>query len=195
LVLRKIPIIEIIKNILIYYGQEREENIVINDLDTYGLELLEYRGSSPLYLFRQGEDATDIFFAATYQGDMMCEVRSPNFSPDADSAHTEQILLKNLESNKWGCTYDTISEGLLGKSKNIANIVNLDGNDENELQTAYHVVRIKYGQTVGFHSTDLVFAGDLQANAGETLTSVLDKIKNMLGEFEYFYDVDGRFIF
>jgi hypothetical protein len=27
------------------------------------------------------------------------------------------------------------------------------------------------------------------------LTSVLDKIKNMLVEFEYFYDVDGRFVF
>ena len=24
---------------------------------------------------------------------------------------------------------------------------------------------------------------------------MLDKIKNMLGEFEYFYDTDGRFIF
>jgi hypothetical protein len=30
---------------------------------------------------------------------------------------------------------------------------------------------------------------------GESLTSVLDKIRNMLVEFEYFYDVDGRFIF
>jgi hypothetical protein len=43
--------------------------------------------------------------------------------------------------------------------------------------------------------TDLTYAGDLIANVGETLTSVLDKIKNMLGEFEYFYDIDGRFIF
>jgi hypothetical protein len=30
---------------------------------------------------------------------------------------------------------------------------------------------------------------------GETITSILDKIKGMLSEFEYFYDVDGRFIF
>jgi hypothetical protein len=35
----------------------------------------------------------------------------------------------------------------------------------------------------------------LIANSGDTVTSVLDKIKNMLGEFEYFYDIDGRFIF
>jgi hypothetical protein len=41
----------------------------------------------------------------------------------------------------------------------------------------------------------LVFAGDLIANPGEAITSVLDKIKNMLGLYEYFYDVHGRFIF
>ena len=33
------------------------------------------------------------------------------------------------------------------------------------------------------------------ANIGEPITSVLDKIKNMLTEFEYFYDLDGRFVF
>lgn len=30
---------------------------------------------------------------------------------------------------------------------------------------------------------------------GETVTSVLDKIKNVLGNYEYFYDVEGNFIF
>jgi hypothetical protein len=34
----------------------------------------------------------------------------------------------------------------------------------------------------------------LIANAGEALTSILDKIKSAFGDFEYFYDVDGRFI-
>jgi hypothetical protein len=41
----------------------------------------------------------------------------------------------------------------------------------------------------------LVYPGDLITNIGESLTSMLDKIKNMLGDFEYFYDVDGRFVF
>jgi hypothetical protein len=35
----------------------------------------------------------------------------------------------------------------------------------------------------------------LKANIGETVVSVLDKIKNMLGYFEYFYNLDGRFVF
>jgi hypothetical protein len=37
----------------------------------------------------------------------------------------------------------------------------------------------------------LTYAGDLIANIGESLTSVLDKIKNMLTEFEYFYNLEG----
>jgi hypothetical protein len=35
----------------------------------------------------------------------------------------------------------------------------------------------------------------LIAKVGESVTSVLDKIKNMLVEFEYFYNLDGQFIF
>jgi hypothetical protein len=59
----------------------------------------------------------------------------------------------------------------------------------------WHVAKIEYGQTAGYRETDLVYAGDLIANIGESLTSILDKLRNMLAEFEYFYDIDGRFIF
>ena len=54
---------------------------------------------------------------------------------------------------------------------------------------------IQYGETIGYRITDLTYAGDLIANVGESITSVLDKIINMLGDFEYFYDLDGRFVF
>jgi hypothetical protein len=59
----------------------------------------------------------------------------------------------------------------------------------------YIFAKIEYGQTVGYRVTDLVYPGDLIVNVGESLTSMLDKIKNMLTEFEYFYDLDGRFVF
>jgi hypothetical protein len=41
----------------------------------------------------------------------------------------------------------------------------------------------------------LIYPGDLISNIGESITSILDKIVKMLGNFEYFYDLDGRFIF
>lgn len=59
----------------------------------------------------------------------------------------------------------------------------------------YTVAKIEYGQTAGYRLTDLTYAGDLIINAGETITSMLDKIVQMLGNFEYFYDLEGRFVF
>ena len=57
------------------------------------------------------------------------------------------------------------------------------------------VKAVGYGETVGYRQTVLTYVGDLISAAGGTVTSILDSIIKMLGEFEYFYDVDGRFIF
>ena len=47
---KKVPIKNIIKEALHSYALEPYHNIIINDLDIAGLELLEYRGEDPLYL-------------------------------------------------------------------------------------------------------------------------------------------------
>lgn len=52
-----------------------------------------------------------------------------------------------------------------------------------------------YGQDIGYQDTDFTFPGKLEFPAGSTVTQVLDKIISVLGNFEYFYDLDGRFIF
>ena len=59
----------------------------------------------------------------------------------------------------------------------------------------YSATKVEYGTTAGYRTTDLVYPGDLISSVGESLTSILDKIKNTIGVFEYFYDIDGRFIF
>lgn len=59
----------------------------------------------------------------------------------------------------------------------------------------YYVAKIEYGDTAGYKEIDLVYPSELTANAGENVVGVLDKIKNMLGDYEYFYDIYGRFIF
>lgn len=57
------------------------------------------------------------------------------------------------------------------------------------------IKKVTSGDTVGYRLTELTYPGDLIAAVGETLTSVLDKIVELLGEFEYYYDVNGTFIF
>ena len=61
--------------------------------------------------------------------------------------------------------------------------------------TVYNIIKFEYGDLAGYRITDLVYAGELKANAGETLVSVLDKIVKMLSNFEYFYNLDGKFVF
>ena len=51
------------------------------------------------------------------------------------------------------------------------------------------------GMDIGFIYTDFVYPGQLVCNAGQTVTSVLDKIINIIGNYEYFYDVFGKFRF
>lgn len=51
------------------------------------------------------------------------------------------------------------------------------------------------GEDVGYIYTDFTYPGDLIANAGDSVCTILDKIKNTLGNYEYFYDLNGNFIF
>lgn len=51
------------------------------------------------------------------------------------------------------------------------------------------------GEDIGYMSTDLTYPGELVMKAGTTVTQVLDEIVKTLGNFEYFYDVDGFFYF
>lgn len=54
-----------------------------------------------------------------------------------------------------------------------------------------------FGDSIGYEYTDFVYPteSELSSNAGDTIVSVLDKIKNTLGNFEYFFDLDGNFHF
>ena len=52
-----------------------------------------------------------------------------------------------------------------------------------------------YGEDIGYILTDFVYPGELVGNAGDTVVTILDQIKNVLGNYEYFYDLDGNFRF
>ena len=185
--IRKIPIEEIIKNAVHTYAGEPYHNIIINDLAEYGLELLEYRYDVPLYLYRKndkgtgGEDSNIIFY------NMMIENDHLTLYTKSGSVYTE-IKLKDLDSTM----LDNLVESLIPGDKDIKPQPVYSKKNSN---ADYIFAKVEYGQTAGYKMTDLTYAGDLIANAGDSITSVLDKIKNMLVEFEYFYDLDGRFVF
>lgn len=56
--------------------------------------------------------------------------------------------------------------------------------------------KYEFNDNVGYCYTDFTYpAKELTSNPGETVTSVLDKIRNALGNYEYFFDINGVFRF
>lgn len=67
--------------------------------------------------------------------------------------------------------------------------------DENEIINPEEWKVFSKNSDVGYIYTPFTYPGELISNIGDTVTSVLDTICSTLGNYEYFYDVDGNFIF
>ena len=171
-VLKKIPIQTIIRNMIHHYGGEPYYNIILNDLDDYGLELLEYRYDEDLYLYRDASIDTIYYDNILLNGDTPCSVEG--------KSHITK--LSDLGPNELDLLVDTLTG-----TPNPVKVIMED--------KEWYVAKIQFGQTAGYRETELTYAGDLIANAGESITNVLDKIKAMLSDFEYFYNLDGQFVF
>lgn len=272
----KIPLYDIIKNMINVYGQEPFSNIVINNLEDYGVELLEYRGdeNSPMYMLYNIEAGlvTNMTMNGLYQVYQADQDSTSNILTTPKEDYVEENLptigvgyllkLADIEKYNHGVYYRLINtvepyatavylnftqlqfKGTL--TEEIKNTENVEysmyclNEDFPDLGTKgnyvyyyrkhwvlidtkifiqedthynknteplvigdncyipgdrYYIVKISTNETAGYRLTDLTYAGELVANVGETIVSILDKIKNMLGSFEYFYDLDGRFVF
>lgn len=51
------------------------------------------------------------------------------------------------------------------------------------------------GNNIGYIYTNFTYPQDLIGEPGQTVVDILEQIKNTLGNYEYFYDLDGNFIF
>ena len=184
---RKLPIRDIVTELIHEYAHEPWENIIVQDLDDFGVELLQYRGTTtnPLYLFfninsQEVEQMTLDGSFTVYKGrQISCTI-----------SNIENIV---FEVNDKG-------EEIKGKYYNLNELYTVSNPtafklNRNDKEENYYIIKITTGQTCGYRMTDITYAGDLIANVGETVVSVLDKICKMLGDFEYYYDTDGKFIF
>lgn len=162
----KMTIPYIIKEMVHNYGNEPYYNIIINDLEDSGLELMEYRGENRCYLISDNNDETKTVMSLN--GDQGCWYY--DYDDEGRKVKVNTTFSGAIE-NKKSSIYDK------------------------ETNTLFKITSYNYGETIGYRLTDLVFTSDLIASVGDTVTSILDKIVNMLGEFEYFYDLEGRFIF
>lgn len=176
-----IPFKTIIREAIHTFGKEPYHNIIINDIDDYGTELLEYRGDTPMYFFKSIDD--DAYSNISIYGDMIVfpegsdvpvKLSEIDCLPLTDLVMKDGTIISPALQNRYG--------NYVPSSKK------------------YYVAKAENGQTAGFRKTELTWPGaknnQLVGNIGESLTSILDKINNILyNDFEYFYDIEGHFIF
>lgn len=162
----------LIREMIHSFGNEPLHNIIIRDLAESGLELLSYNGHGDIYIFRDNNgEYTNILF----DGDVLRYTRD-----GAQPVKVNELNYYSLAPNA--------DNRLATWIKN---------NPEDDPKYAYQVVKCSYGESAGYRTCELVWpdAEGLVANPGDTITSVLDKIVKTFGDYEYFYDLEGHFVF
>ena len=231
-----IPVDVIVREAVHFYGQEPYHNIVINDIDKYGLELMEYRGEEPMFvLIKDGTvenvvssgssvvcnplDVDIITFnqhksimegellglsrikeqGGSIQGEQITDENIGFYEEKIKENFLNKVCEINATTAKFReCSLDDadsiIYNTLLNEYNRQPTAVLLEGDKD---YTPYTIAKIEYGDAAGYKITPLTIPDgmDLIGQPGEPLTSILDKIKNIFSNFEYFYDIDGRFIF
>lgn len=175
--IKKIPIINIIREMMQNYGNELAKNIILNDIEDNGVDLIDYKGNTPIYLIR--EKNTQIFINMIIDNNMVVYINGETETviSDEEKINYDPLIgndLSQMDKGLYKPTEVTFSPGSNNK---------------------YVIAKVEYGTAMGYRLRELVYPQDLIANVGDTITSILDKLKSMLGDFEYFYDLDGRFIF
>lgn len=174
--LTALKISTIVKEMLIGIGGELPQNIILNNVDDYGVELLTYKGDKPLFL---------IFKEANRQGLETClgeaEISGYKYKGETISRLIDyaEIIPPISSLSLSDFSFDADYNFIITKD------------NEN-----YGVFKIETNHVCGYRITELTYpGGELIAQVGEAVTTILDKLKNQFGTFEYFYDLDGHFIF
>ena len=178
---KKTPILikDIVKNLVHFYGKESRQNIYIYDLDISAIELLEYRYNIPLYLYRKAE--------SNLYDNALLETNAEKYWIKNDNGDWSNVELKDLPLSHLENLTDT-----LNAIDNNPKPVYLTNNENSE---AYIFTKITNAQSAGNKLKDLVYNGELMMNPGDAITTALDAIIRVLGNFEYFYDTEGHFVF
>ena len=176
---KELKIEDIVRNLIHIYANEPLENIIINDLDEFGREELIYQNKEeiPMYMFYNTKTSI---------------VETMTLNPKDVVYYLDKDRKEKKSTISQISNYDNlINKELLNNNFDIATRISRAAKGEK----IYTIIKIEKGQVAGYRITDLVYPGKLEMKAGETITAALDKIKNILGEFEYFYDIKGKFIF
>lgn len=189
---RSIPYI--IREMIHFYAQEPFNNIIIKDINDLALEVI-----------KNNYNEHNIYIVERVQTNEIIEVIDPTidkiYNNFVQKEHpTVNINFHNLDSGfVFAIRVDEDDIGLLhpdelGRYPTIISEVQEDEQGRKRYIDCV-VIKIEPGEDVGYQIRELTYPDDLIAAAGETVTSVLDKIVKQFGAYEYFYNLEGQFVF
>ena len=188
---QKIPITIIIQEMLHQFGQEKYSNIIIRDIDPYALEMLDSQFDETHYLLHDGNIYTNFITETSLINNYLLNEPEKDGNQAIKIGENGNIIFRNYVDE------DDIS---LIEMLNNSTLQSLDKQPtkifkKGQLKPLYTVTEVNKDTVAGYGMTLLVYPDELIAQPGESITSVLDKIVNMMGDYEYFYDLNGQFIF
>ena len=133
----KVPIYQIIQEVVNHWGGEQLGKILISDLDNLVPYGMRWNLKNPLY----------------------------------------QVIFNNDASRSYFCL--TQQEAYQRAAEDAGAVINV----------------IEQGHDVGFVNQVFAYPDQLVCDAGAAVTDILERIIQVLGNYEYFYDIDGNFRF
>lgn len=191
---QKIPIPIIIQELLHQYGQETYSNIIIKNIDPYALEMLDNDTGKTLYLLNDGQSSSLITQNDLLENYGIYSIKNKKKLNDIivnANGEIENIVFESYIGEDSDSLIDINSESTLASGISPPTVIA----KKTDLTKFYTIRAILDQDVIGYGMTLLVYPDELRGNVGDSITSILDKIVNMLGNYEYFYNLDGQFIF
>ena len=197
-VIEKPTIVQIIQELVSHLGGESLNKIIISDIENRVKKVMKWTKNDYLYFYT--ENNSNVFTLTPFRKKDSKILQEKEKEKNKNKIEFDKLDSEGYAEADWNAIVKEYNEkqSSIDKDidKEIAAIKN-SGNwsEDRENETDYFLKIYSTGDDIGYIYSDFYFPKELVANAGESICTILDTIKNTLGNFEYFYDLDGNFVF
>lgn len=198
--IEKPTIVQIIRELVNHYGGEQLGKIIISNLDSEVKKVMKWTQDNYLYYY-QGDEPNESGFSHFFTLTPLTEGDSEAIPKINQKIQEEKDRYNALNSTDYTQTdWTKLTQEHNDKIAKLQEELQQERDriiaENPENITGYEKIKaFSAGEDIGYIYSSFYFPKELVANAGDSVCTVLDTIKNTLGNFEYFYDLDGNFVF
>lgn len=196
-VTQKPTIIQIIRELVNHFGGEDLNRIIISDLDNRIKKVMKWTQENPLYHYQ--DNMGGAFFTLTPLSEEDARAHGRLGELEDELHQLDKKFSEEDSSNYAPSDWYQFQQDYMAERDTLLNAIQsekdkiLSTTQQNENWILFKVYSL--GRDIGYVYSDFYYPAELIGNAGDSVCTILDNIKNTLGNFEYYYDLDGNFIF